>query len=124
MPRAIPLCALIMGLAASPASADGDAGKGREVAIKHCARCHVIGHYNRLGGIDSTPSFQLLARRDDVEDRVATFYARPPHPVFVRVPGVPRLSNAPAYATEFTVTPGDIDNLVAFVLTLKSWKRR
>ena len=53
-----------------------------------------------------------------------TFYARPPHPVFVRVPGVPRRSNAPAYASEFMVTPGDIENLVAFVLTLKNWKRR
>ncbi len=124
MPRAIPLCALIIGLAASPASADGDAARGREVAIKYCARCHVIGHYYRLGGIDSTPSFQLLARRDDVVERMSTFFSRPPHPVFVRVPGVARLSNSPAYATEFTVTPGDIDNLVAFVLTLKSWKRR
>ncbi len=117
------LCALMIGWAL-PALADGNAVKGREVSIKFCARCHVIGDYNRHGGIDSTPSFQLLARRDDVEDRVRAFYARPPHPVFVRVPGVPRRSNAPAYASEFTVTPDDIENLVAFLFTLKNWKRR
>ena len=121
--RAITLCALVVGWA-SPSSAGGDVAKGREVAIKYCSRCHVVGDYNRLGGIDSTPSFQLLARRDDVADRVRTFHARPPHPVFVRVPGVARRSNAPAYAAEFTVTPGDIDNLVAFVLSLKNWRRR
>ncbi len=123
MLRTIWLCALLIGWAL-PALADGNAVKGREVSIKFCARCHVIGDYNRHGGINSTPSFQLLARRDDVEDRVRAFYARPPHPVFVRVPGVPRRSNAPAYASEFTVTPDDIENLVAFLFTLKNWKRR
>ena len=124
MLRLIRLCALTIAWAASPAVADGDAARGREVAIRHCARCHVIGDYNRLGGIDSTPSFQLLARRDDAADRVRAFFTRPPHPVFVRVPGVVRLSNAPPYATEFTVTPDDIENLVAFVRTLENWKRR
>ncbi len=124
MLRAIRLCALTIAWAASPALADGDAAKSRKVSITYCARCNVIGDHNKYGGIDSTPSFQLLARRDDAADRVRTFYARPPHPAFVRVPGVARRSNAPAYATEFTVTPDDIENLVAFVLTLKSWKRR
>jgi hypothetical protein len=86
--------------------------------------CHVIGDYNKYGGIDSTPSFQLMARRDDVDERMRTFYARPPHPVFVRVPGVPRRSNSPAYASEFAVSPGDIENLLAFIQTLKNWRRR
>ena len=94
--------------------------------LGRCARpiCHVIGDYNKYGGIDSTPSFQLMARRDDVDERMRTFYARPPHPVFVRVPGVPRRSNSPAYASEFAVSPGDIENLLAFIQTLKNWRRR
>ncbi len=116
MLRTIWLCALLIGWAL-PAFADGNAVEGRKVSIIFCARCHVIGDYNRYGGIDSTPSFQLLARRDDVEDLVRTCDARP-------VPGVPRRSNAPAYASEFMVTPGDIENLVVFVLTHKNWKRR
>ena len=110
--------------AAGMARADGDVSRGREVSVKHCARCHVVGDYNRMGGIDSTPSFQLLARRDDFEDRLRTFYQRRPHPVFVRVPGVPRWTNLPPYARPFEVTPEQIEDIVAFVRTLKFMKRK
>lgn len=110
--------------AAGMARADGDVSRGREVSTKHCARCHVVGDYNRMGGIDSTPSFQLLARRADFEDLLRTFYQRRPHPVFVRVPGVPRWTNLPPYATPFEVTFEQIEDIIAFVRTLKSMKRR
>ena len=103
--------------------AAGDIKAGRKIAIDHCARCHVIGSYNRFGGIDSTPSFQMLAKRADMAERVSTFFARRPHPAFVTVPGVPKWSRVPPYATPFTVTPEQIENLVAFVGTLKNWKR-
>jgi mono/diheme cytochrome c family protein len=118
-------CAAILALAAASggARAEGDARKGREISIKHCARCHVVGDYNRLGGIDSTPSFQMLARRADFEDRLRTFYERRPHPVFVRVPGVARWSRALPYATPFEVTLEQIDDIIAYVRTLKSMKR-
>ncbi len=61
MPRAILLCALIIGWA-SPASADGDAAKARAVAIQFRARCHVIGDYNRLGGIGNLVAFVLTLK--------------------------------------------------------------
>ena len=64
-------------VSAARAGADGD-------------RCHMIGDFNPFGGIGSTPSFQLLAMRDDWLERFQTFYERRPHPVFVRVPGVSR----------------------------------
>ncbi len=49
----------------APARADGDLEAGRKMSLKHCARCHMIGDFSPFGGIGSTPSFQLLARRDD-----------------------------------------------------------
>lgn len=114
----------LIATALGPAEAgEGDAKLGRELSIKHCARCHVVGDYNRLGGIDSTPSFQMLVRRADFAERLKTFYQRRPHPVFVRVPGVPRWSNQPPYATPFEVTPEQIDHIIAFVRTLKDMKR-
>ncbi len=88
------------------------------------ARGHIIGDYDNCGGIDSPPSFQFLAPRHDPEERVHTIDARPPHPVFGRVPGVARRSNALAYTAEFTVAPDDIENLNASVLTFKNSKRR
>ena len=78
--RAALLAALAAPTIGAPgALADGDVKAGRRIAIEHCARCHVIGSYNRFGGIDSTPSFQMLARRADMADRVRTFYARGAH---------------------------------------------
>ncbi len=117
---------LLALVAALPAHAAGDLEKGRRLAVKYCGRCHVVGEQNRTGGIDSTPSFYLLAKRQKYIERLKTFYARRPHPVFVRVPGLDRLSNSPAYAAEFTIRPGDIDDLVAYVKSLegKGPKRR
>jgi len=100
------------------AAEDGDAKAGREIAVTHCGRCHVVGDFNPYGGIDSTPSFQLLARRDDWRERFQTFFERRPHPVFVRVPGVPRWTDIPAHVAEFDVTPRNIEDLMAFVKTL------
>ena len=111
----IAVCLLI----ASPAGADGDAAKGRVIAADHCTRCHVVGNLNKFGGIGSTPSFQLIAGMEDGMERFQTFYARRPHPNFVRVPDLPRFSNAPPYAIPFTVTEIGIQNLMTFVKTLK-----
>ncbi len=122
MSRLIPVGALLatLLLPAAAARADPDPQKGRDISIKHCARCHVIGDYNRYGGIDATPSFQSLAnRRPDFVARLRTFYQRRPHPVFVRVPDVPRWTELPSAVTEFTVTPEDIEDVIAFVKTLK-----
>ncbi len=110
-------------VAASGARAEGAAASVEKLAIKYCSRCHVIGDYNRLGGIDSTPSFPVLARRDDFVERLQTFYQRRPHPVFVRVPGVPRWSKAHPFAAPFTVTYEQIDDLIAYVRTLRDKPR-
>ena len=101
------------------AYAEGDPEAGRKIAEQHCARCHVVGDFNPMGGIGSTPSFQLLARRDDWLERIQTFYERRPHPVFVRVPGVPRWTKLPSYVKEFEVTPENIDDVIAFIETLE-----
>jgi mono/diheme cytochrome c family protein len=113
------LYGLVFALLAPAALAGGDPGRGRDIAITHCARCHVVGDYNKFGGLGSTPSFQLIAGLDDGMERFQSFYERRPHPVFVRVPDVPKWSAAPAYATEFTVTTDSIDDILAFVRTLE-----
>ena len=114
------LCVAVTGVCLTQtAVADGNIYQGRILAETHCARCHVIGDFNKFGGIGSTPSFRLLRSLDDGMERFQTFYERRPHPVFVRVPDVPRWSKALAYATEFTVTPEAIEDLLAFVKTMK-----
>ena len=102
-----------------PADAGGDPKKGGAIAEKYCSRCHVVGYYNPMGGIGSTASFQMITKMSDYLERFKTFYARRPHPAFVRIPGVPRWSKLPGYATEFTITLKQVDDIVAFVKTLE-----
>ena len=111
------ICASTAMLLAVPAGAhgDGNAARGKTVAEQHCARCHVVGEFNPHGGINSTPSFQLLAKRDDWLERFLTFFERRPHPVFVRVPDVERWTNLPSYVFEFEITTESIDDIIAFV---------
>jgi mono/diheme cytochrome c family protein len=82
MKRLLSILVLGLILAAAGARAGGDAVAGRKVAIENCSRCHVIGDYNRLGGIDSTPWFMTFARKPAVypPGRLRTFSERPPHP--------------------------------------------
>jgi mono/diheme cytochrome c family protein len=119
--RSLLAMALAMTLAL-PASvrAEGDATKGRQIAIDHCSRCHVIPDHNPYGGIGSTPSLRLLARRDDYLERFQTFYARRPHPVFVRVPDVPPPSDDPAFIATFEITPQQIEDLIAYVEAVRA----
>jgi mono/diheme cytochrome c family protein len=106
-------------LIAMPVYADGDAKKGEELSITHCARCHVIGPFNKFGGLGSTPSIPLIAGMEDGYERFEPFYDRRPHPVFVSVPGVERWSKDKTYITEFTVTEQTIEDLMAYVKTIK-----
>ena len=116
---ALAVAILAASLPIVPAWAGGDAGAGRKISETHCARCHVVGDFNPMGCIGSTPSFQLLAKRDDWLERFETFFERRPPPVFVRVPGVARWTELPSHVTEFEVTPANLDDIIAFVETLQ-----
>ncbi len=103
---------------AAPAAAAGDADKGRKIAEKHCARCHVIGEFNKRGGIGSTPSFPGLKYLDDWRDRFRTFYARPPHIAYIRVEGIAQPKNLPNYAAKLTLTLDDTEDVFAYAETI------
>ncbi len=80
---------------------------GKSAAIKSCSKCHVIGDYNRLGGIGSTPSFWIMARKPkSYVPRLLTFRERRPH-----------------RSMKFDVTKQDIDNIIAYVKQLKQPKK-
>jgi len=112
--------AMFVALSTEGAVAGGNAEKGRAVAEKHCSRCHVIDRHNPMGGIGSTASFQMIAKMSDYLERFQTFYARRPHPAFLRIPGIARWSSQPGYATEFTITLEQVDDIVAFAKTLEN----
>ncbi len=116
----IVICVLLSSSPVRPASAT-DLARGKAMAERHCARCHVVGNYNRFGGIGSTPSFQLLVRNfKDYKARFKTFYARRPHPAFVEIKGLPRLlAHLPPNAQPIPITVQDVDAILAYAETLK-----
>jgi mono/diheme cytochrome c family protein len=100
------------------ASADGIEA-GRILAQKHCAVCHVIGNFNKFGGIGSTPSFQLLASLRDGPERFQTFFARRPHPSFIFLPDQRPPTNLPLNAPPVHLTYQQVKDIARFAKTLK-----
>ncbi len=107
-----------------PALSEGNIVNGQKISETHCARCHVIGDYNKFGGIGSTPSFQLLVkRRPDYEARFETFFERPPHPAFVTIKGYGRrMEHLPANAAPVELPLSAVLDILAFAKTLKTPK--
>jgi mono/diheme cytochrome c family protein len=99
---------VVAGLFATTASAvaDGNAKTGRTVAVKWCAKCHVVGDHNPHGGIESTLSFKAMAKRPEryPPDRFRRFKTRPPHPPF---------------ADSLDISTQDMEDLISFVATLR-----
>lgn len=86
---------------AAAACAEGDADKGQELAARFCKGCHVIGTENRLGGIDSTPSFYLMSDKiDNYRQRLWSLKRRPPHTAYERLKDV---------------SADDIEHLLAYI---------
>ena len=100
--------------------ASNSAELGFELSRQLCSRCHVIGEYNRMGGIGNSPSFTWMVKSSDWRERFLTFYSRRPHPVFTRVPGYALWSDAPPYYPPFEITLDEIDLIVAYVETLRN----
>ena len=109
----------------SSSATAGNLARGREIARVHCARCHVVGDFNRMGGISSTPSFFLLVREfDDWRARFETFYARRPHPAFITITGIGRSrSDLPANAHPITLPLSAVADVISYVQTLPKAKK-
>jgi len=113
------LAAAVLLAASGPARAEGDPEEGRRLSEEHCARCHVIGDFNRYGGLNSTPSFDGLLRMKDWRERFETFFVRRPHQVFVRMPGIESPSLAPSHVTPFDFDEDKLEDLLSYVEELK-----
>jgi mono/diheme cytochrome c family protein len=110
---------ILIFLPGGSAAAAGNAETGRKLAVQHCGRCHVIPDYNPMGGIGSTPSFRLLLGMEDGMVRFETFYARRPHPSFIRLAGIKPPTELPTAAEAVELSRDDFDDLMAYLEGLK-----
>ena len=76
-------------LTGSPARGEppGDPGRGRDLARRLCASCHLVGPEQRGPVPDGMPSFMAIAARPGVtEDRLLGVLVSPPHPAMPAPP--------------------------------------
>ena len=93
---------ILTGLFLTLAAEAGDRAKGEALAIKLCARCHVISEKNPFGGIGSSPSFPAMAKYADMfRPRIRSFQERRPHAQF-----------------RWDVDDRDIEDLVTYIMSL------
>ncbi len=113
---------LALAVSVQPAWAAGDAVQGRKIAEQHCSRCHVIGDYNKYGGIGSTPSFQLLVNKiPNYKARFQRFFAEHPHPAFIIIEGHERqMDTVPPNAAPVKLPLKAVADILAFVETLRT----
>ncbi len=116
------ICGIVAGmtLSAGGALAEDLNTTGERVATEHCSRCHVVSDANRMGGIGSTPSFKLLRRMPDWEERYSTFFARNPHPSFVTVEGLSVERTLPPNAAPITLTVQQVEALMVYVRSMQA----
>ena len=103
-PKAVPallaLAAAALPATGKPVLAAGDAAAGRRTADTWCVGCHLVGDEQKAGLADVPPFPTIAKEKTPSAIRTFLFNPHPPMPRF-------RLSNQ------------DIDDLVAFIESLK-----
>ena len=116
------ISALLVWLAACPSATaqEDQARHGRKVALKACARCHVVDDGAPFTGISSTPSFSLMVNAlKDWETRFLSFHTRLPHPSAIRFAGETEDPENPLRMAPVDLEYSDIEAIAAFARTLK-----
>lgn len=101
------LLAAALVLAATAGETAGDPVRGRELAERLCGRCHAWDPEAPWNSIGSTPSFMWMARRMDFyRERILSVTSRLPH-----------------IALRFEVTVDDLEDIAAYIETLRPQPR-
>lgn len=98
--------ALLLAPMSTSTYAAGDPNAARGIVADHCVACHEVPGYTPRHGKASVnaPPFQSIADRPSVytAERLHRFLGRPHFPM-----------------TKFNLSPSDVDNLVAFIESLR-----
>lgn len=97
---------LLAAAASAPGRAAGNPDAARGIVAEYCTACHEVpGYVARHGRAElNAPPFQAIANRPAVytDERLRRFLRQPHFPM-----------------AKFTLSPSDIDNLVAFIASLR-----
>ncbi|SFN58209.1 hypothetical protein SAMN04487859_105116 [Roseovarius lutimaris] len=96
---------------------EGNAVQGKALSLRHCGRCHVVSHENRMNAIGSTPSFAVLRALPNWAARFQGFFALNPHPAFTQVADItePFAAHRPPPIVPVEITVDDLEAILAYV---------
>lgn len=100
------LVALCLLLVAGPLGAQnrvGDVEAGRALALRTCARCHVVAEQQSQPAIDGVRPFAAIARNPAVTEQSLRVFLQTPHPPM----------------PDFSLTRREIDDAISYILSLK-----
>lgn len=69
----------LFALVSGPAWSAGNADRGRQLAERWCASCHLVGPGQREASAD-VPTFASIARREDLPESFLAAFLTTPHP--------------------------------------------
>jgi len=98
----------------------GDVDSGADLALLHCGRCHVVDDRNRMGGIESTPSFGAMRGRKNWVELFSVFWTEPPHPSFTQFAGKTDGFDAsrPSHIVPVVLDGEQVDAIIAYIATI------
>jgi mono/diheme cytochrome c family protein len=70
---------MLVALLFGPAWSAGDAERGRQLAERWCASCHLVGPGQREASAD-VPTFSAIAGREDLPESLLAAFLTTPHP--------------------------------------------
>jgi len=100
-------CALLMLIAASPAAhgvETGNPARGLAYARQNCAECHAVEPTDTMGPFSDLPTFREIANTPGMSELALISFFQTPHPTM----------------PDFVVTGGDVQDLIAYLATLKN----
>ena len=96
-----------MALASAQAATLGDPKAGQAYAQTHCASCHSIVPTGNTSPVDAATPFQMIADTGGMTRTALFVFFRSPHPT------MPNL----------IIRGDDVDNIIAYILSLKTTKQ-
>jgi mono/diheme cytochrome c family protein len=101
----------IAGPVAAGAQEWGDAGKGLQFARKACAECHAVLKRQALSPAPNAPTFKEIANTPGMTWTALVVWFRSVHPT------------VPKRMPNFILSDDDMDNVIAYILSLRDKKR-
>jgi mono/diheme cytochrome c family protein len=105
--QTIAVAALLAAPASVRAEEVGDPQAGHAYAKKVCAECHAVERGEKESPYLDLPSFQAVADQPGITERALAVWLTNPHP------------NMP----DFILPQADMDNVIAYIMSLKSASR-